>query len=973
MFNILNNITSVTTKSEILKDIPTWQSKLNNEYLSVLHVNLMSIERKWDLLCVNLDPVIEQLDILVLTEIDVNEVQATAYQLRGFIQVSKCRVRKGGGGVMVFVRDTFQIEDMMYNFDQADNLVLKINDTKSKMKYILIAVYRSPKLDLNKFLTDLDFWVKNATKKDDLVIMIGDINVCLLKKTSVNMRYLNILNQNTMIPMIREITREEMLAGAVTVSSIDHINLRCKNNTIATASVICDKPADHYYIALRISKDNPGDPRRNNKITKTILDTKKIQEEISKVDWNKLTEVHDPEKVYFDTINEFNQIYDSCTKSVEFKKKHIITPWVSKRTLLEINKKNELYSQWKNNKNAFKYERYKEQRNIVTNLIKKEKRIYCYKKFKDAKGDMRKTWRLINELMDRKRKESPEEVLKKNFKTDNAKILANNFNKNFIQQIRNIQLKNQGPELQVNLIDHTPHSSLSSFFLRKASTHDVVKILKNMKKTGRGIDGVRSGDVIRNIPLFAPLLTHFVNLCLKTGSLPDALKISAITPLYKRNKLDDLSSYRPVGSMVLAEKLVEKHINNQIKKYLTENEILPSFQHGFQAGKSTMTLLQDFSEIINTALDEKMAVVIIFLDLSLAFDTLSHSILVKKLKEVGITHPLLINNFFLNRKQVTRVGDVKSETEDVKQGLVQGGINSPTFYNVYTYDVKYLPRKCTLKMFADDSCIISVHKNVQTAVHNAQTDFIDLQKYFYKNSIFLNEKKTETMVLGYASKQIDMSQHKIYCHSRDCLVQETYMTSCCCHQADYASKVKYLGMTIDNEFKMKDHVQQLNKKMRIVNYKLKKINADCFPLTTKNTIYFSLVDSLLRYGAPMYNFAPAYTKEPLYNMQEKIKKFLFKNNENIEILTPDQIAKFILITLNFHKEEFRQLTDQPYALRRQRFKRIRVNTITFGERRLGYILPTLLNDYCQDFLDERVKWKLKDKLKKHLLSIPTIR
>ncbi|KAL1446881.1 hypothetical protein WDU94_007614 [Cyamophila willieti] len=209
-----------------------------------------------------------------------------------------------------------------------------------------------------------------------------------------------------------------------------------------------------------------------------------------------------------------------------------------------------------------------------------------------------------------------------------------------------------------------------------------------------------------------------------------------------------------------------------------------------------------------------------------------------------------------------------------------------------------------------------------------------------------------------------MSQHKIYCHSRDCLVHETYMTSCTCYQAEYATKIKYLGMTIDNEFKMKDHVQQLNKKLRIVNYKLKKINADCFPLTTKKTIYFSLVDSLLRYGAPMYNFAPAYTKEPLNNLQERIKKFLFKNNENIEILTPDQIAKFILITLNFHKEEFRQLIDQPYALRRQRFKRIRVNTITFGERRLGYILPTLLNDYCQDFLDERDSWKLKDKLKK---------
>ncbi|KAI5743313.1 hypothetical protein M8J77_016762 [Diaphorina citri] len=288
----------------------------------------------------------------------------------------------------------------------------------------------------------------------------------------------------------------------------------------------------------------------------------------------------------------------------------------------------------------------------------------------------------------------------------------------------------------------------------------------------------------------------------------------------------------------------------------------------------------EFSNSINSALDRRKCIVILFLDLSLAFDTTDHDILLKKFLEVGMIQkraetgsqqesshsvrssstnnpmdfskryqPNILTDYFNNRRQLTRIGTTTSEVEIVKQGLVQGAINSPCWFNVYTYDVKYLKIKTMLKMFADDSCLISIHSNLETAVKNIQEDFINLQKYFYNNHIYLNAKKTEAMALGFQSKRVDMSTYKIICHSRQCLADKTYETnSCSCHPIEYKDQVRYLGVIIDNEIMMKPHVFTLSKKMRTINYKLNKIRADMFPLTTKKTIYFSLIDSILRYG-----------------------------------------------------------------------------------------------------------------------------
>ncbi|KAI5738296.1 hypothetical protein M8J77_005104 [Diaphorina citri] len=465
--------------------------------------------------------------------------------------------------------------------------------------------------------------------------------------------------------------------------------------------------------------------------------------------------------------------------------------------------------------------------------------------------------------------------------------------------------------------------------------------------------------------MFTPIITQLINLMLTHSVIPPQLKTSCITPLYKKGQSDNLSNYRPVGSLPIIEKVLEKHINNITQKYLSDNDIIPHFQHGFQSKKSTITLLQEFSNKINTALDERKCVVVILVDLSFAFDAINHGLLLQKFQDIGMNHPIF-KTYFESRKQVTRIGPYISDEESVEYGLVQGGINSPTWYNVYTYDIKYIKRTGDLLMFADDSCIISIHRNVEMAIKNAQNDFINLQKYLYNNHIYLNEKKTEALILGYKSKQVDLDQYRLYCHSRTCLENKTYEATCACYRIEYAEKAKYLGVIVDNEFKMTDHVNSLCKKLRVLNYKFNKIDAQKFPLTTKKTIYFSLVDSILRYGVTLYTYAPQYALNPLNSLQNRIRKLLF-GNCRISILTPQQLATFVLLYLNFFDEKYRHLNTQPYELRTQRYRRPHVYSVQYGERRLEFIIPFLLNTYCQQFLSEMDKHKVKMKIKEKIL------
>ena len=227
------------------------------------------------------------------------------------------------------------------------------------------------------------------------------------------------------------------------------------------------------------------------------------------------------------------------------------------------------------------------------------------------------------------------------------------------------------------------------------------KVLQKLKsKTSFGHDGISSSLLKECSPILANTLTLVIHQSLATGIFPDKLKIAKIhSPFYKKDNPNTEVNYRPISLLQAISKVFEKVVYAQVYKYLTDNNLLYKSKYGFRKGHSTEMAAMEITDTIFKLLDRLPLA--IFFDLSKAFDTIDHEILLQKLDHYGIKGTALnwFKSYLTQRTQYVLFKNKKSKSQTITTGVPKGSILGPLLFIIYVNDIASVTNKFKVTIY----------------------------------------------------------------------------------------------------------------------------------------------------------------------------------------------------------------------------------------------------------------------------------
>ena len=382
--------------------------------------------------------------------------------------------------------------------------------------------------------------------------------------------------------------------------------------------------------------------------------------------------------------------------------------------------------------NKKKYTSYK---NVLTTVIRKSKDDFHYKLFKRLKYDIKKTWNKINQLLGKKKiNKIPQNMYDKTTQINSSKNIAEAFNSYFVSLGQ--KLAEQIPQLTQSTSDYMSEVNVvNSLFLKPISIFEIIKVCSHLDSNKScGFDDISQRVVKQCIYYFVEPLNFIFNLSITSGIVPQKFKIAKVIPLFKKHDERDISNYRPIALLPTFSKVFEKLIHERLYTFLINNNILINEQYGFRKNYSTYMAVLKLSDYILQEMENGKYSVGVFMDLSKAFDTVDHDILLAKLHHYGVRGvPLNLFKSYLNeRKQFVMVDGVRSNTQNITCGVPQGSVLGPLLFLLYINDITKCSSLFKYSLFADDTCVIMSHNDPVTLISLVNSEINKLSVWFQK-------------------------------------------------------------------------------------------------------------------------------------------------------------------------------------------------------------------------------------------------
>ena len=347
------------------------------------------------------------------------------------------------------------------------------------------------------------------------------------------------------------------------------------------------------------------------------------------------------------------------------------------------------------------------------------------------------------------------------------------------------------------------------------------------------------------------------NSMIAHGHYPDILKIACVTALFKSGDKLNPNNYRPISSLPIINKIFEKLIYTRLYSFFDKKKIFTKNQFGFLKNKSTSDAVNKFLDNIYSSINENSYFGAIFLDLSKAFDTVPHDILLHKLENYGVRGIAggLIASYLSNRKQFVSINGINSSMSDMTIGVPQGSVLGPLLFLIYINDLPSCTSKLNSILFADDTTLYTSSKDVNHLCADLSSELLLVEEWLLSNRLTLNTKKTYYMIF---------SQRRVPTDTRVTIGSKVI---------DRQSSGKFLGVILDDKLTFRNHIEHVTKKVSKLCglfFKLKHM----FPSYILIKLYYSLIYPYLTYCIHAWGSASPTQLQSILLLQKKLVRLL---------------------------------------------------------------------------------------------------
>lgn len=408
-------------------------------------------------------------------------------------------------------------------------------------------------------------------------------------------------------------------------------------------------------------------------------------------------------------------------------------------------------------------------------------------------------------------------------------------------------------EIDEHDFEHIPRheTKLSEIQL---SVYRINDVLMNLDvKKGAGNDLIPPIFLRNTASAISAHMCDLFNASLSQAVFPDCFKLANLTPVFKSNDKSNVENYRPISILCSMGKVFEKLVTEDMSRSL--HSVLHPSQHGFLAGRSTVTNLVEYTSYIRLQLAKGSNVDAIYTDFSSAFDKVDHRLLIFKLEKYGIRGSLLnwIKSYLENRKQRVKFMGEFSNTVDIESGVPQGSIIGPFLFLVFINDLVLLLPECLISIYADDLKLYKVIGDANDSI-SLQRSLSKLYEWCKVNGMKLNVKKCAVITFSRKNPRMALFDYK---------VGDDKLKRVDC--------IRDLGVLVDSKLTFRDHVIRVANSARVIlGFVKRRVKEFSEPYLCR-TLYCSLVQPILEYGSIVW--AP-YRQVDIDKIESVQKQFL---------------------------------------------------------------------------------------------------